>query len=244
MNQPQLETDILLDQLVPSMMSPKQLISDIELMGIIRKARKIPDRHEGLLVEGLAKLIKGQFEEGVSLCERSIALNTSDHVSWLNFGVTVACRGHHSLQNDLLWRAMSHGVTEAYIKALSIGAFWLDIEMFEKAFSYLEKTGLLETSLSDEQRREVMFMRGLGQKLEFISPFAKLAMEIAENERLNVINSYVSGDNEDGYCYALIVDEQDPDKLLELNNLAVEMIIKREMQHVDCVTVFISEEEL
>ncbi|POU03535.1 hypothetical protein C3369_06845 [Escherichia sp. ESNIH1] len=241
MIKPLFETDDLLNKLFPSMLGGKNLLTDIQVMDIIRKARKIPDRHEGLLIEGLAKLISGHFDEGVELCERSIQLNTHDHVAWLNFGVALASLGHHSMQNDLLWRAMGYGLVEAYLKALSVSAFWVDRKMFEHAYEFLNRAGLTNTSLTEKQKYEVEFMHELGSRLDFIAPFATIAMEIAEAEQLVVTNSHVSGDAEHGYCYALHIDESDPDKLLMVNDMALNKILSNDLHVLDCVTVFVSE---
>ncbi|MDY4387903.1 hypothetical protein [Pectobacterium aroidearum] len=243
MLEPQLETDFLLNQLIPSMEGGDNLLTEFEIMGIIRKARRTPDRHEGLLVEGLAQLVAGRMEEGIELCERSISLNKYDHVAWLNFGVTVASRGYHKLQSDLLSRAMEYDLVDVHIKALSMGTFWLDEDMFNRALSFLIKTGVYNTALDDKKKSEVKFMQKLSSNMTLLSPFAQIAKDIADEARLTTANSNLYGDEEHGYCYALYIKGADCKTLIDLNDLALEKIIEKNLHTRDCITLFVSEDK-
>ena len=242
MIKPKLETDVLLGKLVPSMEDGRVVLSDFEIKSIIHKARRIPNRHEGLLVEGLACMVDGRIEEGSEFCERSISLDTSDHVAWLNYSLTLASRGYHAKQREVLERALTYRLSEVYLSALMTSVFWLDEQMFEQCIGVLDKTGLITSALDDAQIQQVDFMRQLKPNMHIVSPFAQLAFEIADAERLITATSHVSGDEEHGYFYSLGVQHADTDRLIELNDMIIDKIIDKNLHHIDCVTIFISED--
>lgn len=241
MIKPQLETDVLLKRLLPSLGDASILLSEFEIQTIIHKARRIPDRHEGLSVEGLAYIIMGNVEKGSELCERSISLDTTDHVAWLNYALALASRGHHSQQRQVLQKALTHQITEVFLSALITSCFWVDEIMFARCYNALRPTGLIEKALSESEAREVDFMLKIFPCTNLISPFSQVAFEVADAERLIVSTSQVFGDSEDGFCFSLGVRNIDSERLIELNNKIIEKIIDKNLLDIDCTAIITAE---
>ncbi|HBX4902563.1 tetratricopeptide repeat protein [Klebsiella quasipneumoniae] len=238
---PQTETNALINKILPSIEDPRVFLTEFELAGITRKARNIPARDEGLLIEGIAYLAAGDAKKGIELCERSLSLNPRSHVAWMNYASLLGNRGYYRLQREVFQRAMDLGIFAIYIPALHCSIFWLYEEHFERSLNFFIKTNVIKNELTEHLKQKIGDMLSWKSNLPIISPFAQIAFEIADNERLLTFDNYICQDEEIGFHYSLSIDCNDASRLCKLNKIATDMILERNLQHVDCTVVFVAE---
>lgn len=92
----------LLEILGPSLTQGENLLSEFEIHAVIRDARNVPEYYQGLSIEGLAKLVLGEVEEGCALCEKSLAIAPDDSVSFCNYTIALRNKGYHVKQYEIM----------------------------------------------------------------------------------------------------------------------------------------------
>lgn len=235
---PQPKSGELLDILTPSLIKGENLLSEIEVRRVIVEARKLPDRYQGLSIEGLVRIVCDDLEEGYSLLERALALAPYDAVSWGNFSRVVGNKAFHSKQLEILKRSLVVREPALLVEALIIGAFWADMELLDKVVPMVRA---MEIQLSEPATQAIAMyerMLGYGDKAKQVSAVAKVVMSVAERHHLPSDISRVDDDDEGLMGFCLFVNTDDADYIQALNNELLDEMIDAGLETGCCVGFF------
>lgn len=238
MRVPQPKSGELIDMLTPSLIAGENLLSEFEVKRIISEARKLPERYQGLSIEGLVKIVCDDLEEGYALLERALALSPSDAVSWGNFSRAVGNKAIHSKQIEILRRSLVIREPALLVESLIIGAFWADMDLLDKVVPMVRA---MEIQLSDPAMQAIAMyerMLGYGYKAKQVTDVARVVMSVAERHHLPSDVSRVDDDEEGLMGFCLFVNSEDAAYLQALNNELLDEMIEAGLETSDCVGFF------
>lgn len=238
MRVPQPKSGELIDLLSPSLIKGENLLSEFEIRRVIAEARKLPERYQGLSIEGLVKIVCDELDEGFELLERALKLAPYDVVSWGNFSRAVGNKAIHSKQIEILKRAVVLKDPVLLIEALIIGAFWADLDLLNKVVPMVRA---MEIKLSDSAMKAMATYErliGYGDMAKEVTDVAKVVMSIAEKHGLTSDRSRVDDDENGLMAFSLIVDIDDPSYLIKLNNELIDEMLEAGLEAGNCVGYF------
>jgi len=242
---PQSKSNDLLLKIQPSVADGKCYLNDIELMGVIRDARSVPDRARGFLVEGLAWIVKGEVDKGIDACEQSILLNSSDVTTWANYSVALSRCCKYAKAKQVILRSIDENIPMMLLHAFHYASRWADIDTMSKVLPMIEAvkadqsiTGRIKDAI--EQSAGVFNdMISMGDiAAQEMASMASVVMEIAEEEVLPMISSRIANDGDGSYAYIFSVDSLDHEHINRLDNMLFDRMIEKGIKSRHCIVFF------
>lgn len=226
--------------ITPSLVEGRNLLSEFEIKRVISGARRLPERYQGLSIEGLVNIICDDIEEGTSLCEQAINLAPKDPVNWLNYANALAGKGLHSKQVDVLKRAWDADVRSprVILNAMVIASFWADMDLLNKVVPMFTAMEIKPDESSNLALRNFDNLQMLGEQVKDVEAVAKVVMKVAEKHSLPPINSMISDDGYGMFAFSFVVDTDDVDFLSMLNNELIDEIIDSGLESSSCIGYF------
>ncbi|EMF7247660.1 TPA: hypothetical protein M4243_002817 [Klebsiella variicola] len=238
MKVPQPKSGELIDLLSGSLIQGKNLLSEFEVRRIISEARKLPERYQGLSIEGLLMIVCDELEQGYELLERALTLAPSDVVSWGNFSRAVGNKAIYGKQIDILKRAIDLRAPEIIKEALVVSAFWADLDLLSKAVVMaramdLRLTGPAAAAISIYEK-----LIGFGDKANDIASVARAAMFVAEKHGLPSDVSRIDSIDDGTIAFSIVLNSSDPAYLITLNNELIDKMVEDGLENSTCVGFF------
>jgi hypothetical protein len=235
---PRPKTDELIDLLSPSLIEGKNLLSEFELRRIVAEARKLPERYQGLSIEGLVNIVNDKLNDGYELLEFALTLAPSDVVSWANYSRAVGNKAIHSKQVEVLRRSVFLREPALLTEALVIGAFWADIELLRTVVPMVESMEIEQTTAVAASIAHYRKILGYGDSTDDLSRVAKAVMYVAELHRIPANYSRVDDDSEGLIAFSLLVNTDDVQYLRSLNDELMDRMIEMELENCQCIGFF------
>ncbi|HDR2587273.1 hypothetical protein [Enterobacter ludwigii] len=232
------KSDELIDILSPSLIEGKNLLSEFEVRRVVVEARKLPERYQGLSIEGLVNIVNDKLEDGYELMEIALALAPSDVVSWGNYSRAVGNKGLHSKQMEILRRAVSLRDPTLLTEALVLGAFWVDMELLRKVVPMIESMEIEKTTAVTSSLAHYQKLLEYSDSIDELSRVAKAVMYVAEQHRIPSNFSQVDDDGEGLVAFSLLVNTDDVQYLRSLNDELMDRIIEMELENSQCIGFF------
>lgn len=232
------KSDELIDILSPSLIEGKNLLSEFEVRRVVAEARKLPERYQGISIEGLVNIVNDKLEDGYDLMEIALALAPSDVVSWGNYSRAVGNKAIHSKQLEILRRALSLRDPTLLVEALVIGAFWADMELLNKVVPMVEVMEIENTTAVASALAHYRKLLDYGDVADDLSRVAKAVMHIAEQHRIPSDYSRVDDDYEGLVAFSLLVNTDDVQYLRTLNDELMDRMIDMGLENCQCIGFF------
>ncbi|MES4613998.1 hypothetical protein V2154_15615 [Ewingella sp. CoE-038-23] len=240
---PQPKSGELIDLLSPSLIKGENLLSEFEIRRIVSESRKLPDRYQGLSIEGLAKIVSGDLEEGYELLERALKLAPFDVVSWGNYARSVGNKNLHSKQLEVLRRALVVRDPILISDTIVVAAFWLDLELLDKVVAMAQAMEIQLSEAATHALKTYERLHEYGDEISAANEVAKLVMEIAERHDLPAYKSLVDDDGDGLLGFSFVVKTEDPKFLADLNNELIDEMIKHGLESSNCIGYFEPDDE-
>lgn len=220
-NSAELITNQLFDRLFPSIEKGENLIGEFEVFGIIRDAKKIPEKDESLSVQGLAWIVLGDIDKGAELCEQAIEINPTESAIWINYAVALGQRGFYAEQRSVLNRSTITLSPSLLLFDFIISSFWADYkEMSRIKDMFVSLDGI---ELNDKQKEDYMMAEAIYNTLDSLSEKERCSLSEMANIAMDVLSKHNIKTKNSGQYVA-------PDGMLSFNydvfNVPVGTIIK------------------
>lgn len=243
-NSAELITNQLFDRLFPSIEKGENLLGEFEIFGIIRDAKKIPEKDESFSVQGLAWLVLGEVEKGSELCEQAIEINPTESAIWINYAVALGQRGHYSRQRSVLNRSAFTLSPSLMLFDFIISSFWADyreMNRVKEIFKSLDGIELSEKQKEDYKMAEVIYdtLDSLSEAEQTsLAEMANLAMEILTRHKLKTKNSaqYVAPDGMLSFNYDVF--EATANSIVKLNDELASEIVEHGLYNAKSIVLF------
>lgn len=228
----------LLDLLGPSLTHGKNLLSEFEIHIIIREAKKIPVYYQSLSVQGLAKLISGQIDEGIALCEESLKLAPEDSVSFCNYMVALRNKGYHVKQFEMIKNAVSSHNPRILSEVAINAAYWMDIDLLRKVIPVLEAMEIVKADMLSKSIETLDYLNENEEHAKDFKSIAKIMMEITEKHRLRLAASNAFYDMDDLNTFFVEVKTDDSVLLSKVNDELADEILAMGLENSECIGCF------
>lgn len=228
----------LIDLLSESLIQGKNLLSEFEVHRIIKEARKLPERYQGLSIEGLAMIVCDELEQGYELLERALALAPLDVVSWGNFSRALGNKAIYSKQVEVLKRAIDVCDPEMTKEALVVGAFWADLDLLSKAVHMAKSMNLKLTDSAANAVSVYENLLGYGDEARDVINVARAAMYVAEKHKILSDVSRIDSTDDGIISFSIILKTNDPAYLITLNNELIDKMVEEGLEISNCVGFF------
>lgn len=228
----------LLDLLFPSLTLGQNQLSEFEIRGVIREARKLPDYYQGLSIEGLARLVIGDIEGGCDLCEKSLALVPDDAVSFCNYAIALRNKGFHVKQYEIIQKAVNSHNPRILLEIAVNASFWMDFDLLKKVMSILKVMEIAETDDLKLCNQTLDYLEKHENHSEDFKVIGQLMMAIAQKYFLRLAGShafYVF--NELNTLFVEIKTDQ-PAILIKANGDLADGIIAAGLENSECIGCF------
>ncbi|URL13330.1 hypothetical protein LVR30_13885 [Pantoea ananatis] len=235
---PKLKTNSLIDDLTPSLKAGKLLLSDLEKQKLLREARAIPERYQGLAIEGLIQFLDGKNRLGTEALDLSLEICPSDGVTWANYYAILTDKALYTQLESLLERAHRASISRMYRHSFEFGAFWGDMEMMKKSYSLFEK---YDNDTSDLEDVIATFDNFKNIDEEFYSDIknaARIIRDIAEHHGLPCQCSHIECDDFGEMSFSCEIKVDDASFLTKLNTEVIEEMVSRGYETGRCVAYF------
>ncbi|MBD8146530.1 hypothetical protein [Pantoea agglomerans] len=238
MTAPKLKTNSLISDLTPSVQAGRLLISDIEKQKKLREARVIPERYQGLAIEGMIHFLDGKHRLGTECLERSIEMCPGDGVTWTNYSTILTNKALYAQQEELLERALHRGVASMLELVLVFGAFWGDMDKMSRALEVINKYGVEVTNAQDALGTYNMFL-GLDNSVKNdIKNAASILRVIAEEHSIPCARSHIESDGYGEMSFSCEIKVNDASVLTKLNFEIIERMVAHGYEAGKCVAYF------
>ncbi|MBH3333718.1 tetratricopeptide repeat protein [Serratia marcescens] len=239
MRAPKPKSAEFIEMLTPSLIEGKNLLSEFEVRRVIAGAKQLPDRYQGICIEGLVKIICGDTEEGETLCERAILLAPHDAVSWANYALAFANKGLHSKQIEILKRAVDVVRNPELIRdVIVVASFWIDMDLLKKVVPMFTAMEIKPDESCALAIRNLDKLLDLGEQAKEVEAVAKAVMNVAEKHNLPAISSQVGDDGYGMLAFNFVVDTDDVDYLSVLNNELIDEMLALGLETSSCIGYF------
>lgn len=228
----------LLDLLTPSLTKGEKLLSEFELHQIIREAKKIPERYQGLSIEGLAKLVLGEIEEGCSLCEQGLRITPNDPVSFCNYTIALRNLGLHARHYIMIQNASESLNPTILAEVATISAYWADMDLLEKVMPMLTAMEVPRPENMGKWCDTLNYLRTQSEHAQDLKTIGQLMMSVADKYRVRLAGAnlfYVMSELDTLFVE---VKTDDPALLSQMNNYLAEEIINAGLADSECVGCF------
>jgi hypothetical protein len=234
----QLKSGELLDLLVPSLLNGESLLSEFEIHRIIREARKIPERYQGLSIEGLALLVSGEIDAGCALCEQGLLLVPNDSVALCNYTLALRQKGLHVKQYEIL-KSMVNSFNPGILSEVAMtSAFWTDIDVLQKVLPVL---GAMDIVIDENLEKCAFSLHNLQESERNAHDFrliGQIMMRISQKHRLRVTGSHTICEAPELSALFVEVKTDDPDLLSKVNDELADEILAAGLENSECVGYF------
>jgi tetratricopeptide (TPR) repeat protein len=234
---PKTKSNDLIQTLYPSLCTGELLISEVELYGVMRDAKKLPIDYQAYSIEGLCLMLKGKFDEGCDLCERAIMLAPENTTTWINYAILLNNLDKPQKMNSLLHRAVRIRDFEILKQCIVHAAFWVDYELLKEAKMISQS----DERLTDDIKSAIKTYDVLSQDESLaldLQKTAKIVMAIAEDEKLRASSSFVEDDGEGTVSYNLCVKVDSGSELSRLNDRIIKEMVAAGLEMTNCVAFF------
>lgn len=235
-------TNNLVEKLYSSITSGELKLSEHELRGVIRDAKKLPYQHQAFSIEGLCLILKGDFEAGCVLCEKAITLAPLEPASWLNFVVLLNNLAKFQRVIDVLKRAVRFRDFDIARQCIVNAGFWLDYDLLKEAYMVISQ---FENELPTDVKSAVKtyyFLREDETLAASLQRTARIVMSIAEQEGLKGTSSYVEKDGDGTIAFNFRIKTEDANFLSHLNDRIVTEMVQAGLESSNCLAFFEAEE--
>lgn len=228
----------LLDDLTPSLTQGENLLSEFDVKRIIRDAKNVPERYQGLSIEGLARLVNGEVNEGCELCERAILLAPANPVSLSNYSLALRNLGMHVKHYEILLRCVNSIVPEILSDIAISAAYWSDVDVLRKV---MPKLNSMEIEKSSELERAEAAYRSLCSHVDDaddLKLIGQIMRETADKHRLRLGGSRAHYILDDLKTVIVSVKTDDANLLSSLNDEIVTEILTKGLESSLCIGYF------
>lgn len=238
MTQAQLKSGVLIEELTPSLIKGELLISEMDVHRIIREAKKIPERYQGLSIEGLARIALGHIEEGCELCERGLSLVPNDPVSLCNYTIALRNKGLHLKQNELLSAAVNSLNPKILFDIVSNATYWADIRTLNKALPMLIAMNLPASNDLHKSVETIKYYEKHEWRVDDMTSIGKLMMVISDKHRLRLAASQMLDISSELNALVIEVKTEDPIFISMLNDELTNEILSAGLANSECIGYF------
>jgi len=238
MTQAQLKSGSLIAELTPSLVKGELLVSEMEVHRIIREAKKIPERYQGLSIEGLARIALGQFDEGFALCERSLMLAPNDFVSLCNYAVALRNKGFHLKQNEIFSKAANSLNPRILADLVEHATYWADIKTLKKTLPVLIAMDLPDNDDLHQGIETIKYYEEHALRGDDMASIGQLMMSISDKHRLRLAASQMLNVHSELNALIIEVKTEDPAKISALNDELADALISAGLANSECVGYF------
>ena len=238
MTQAQLKSGSLIAELTPSLVKGELLISEMDVHRIIREAKKIPERYQGLSIEGLARIAFGQFDEGFELCERALHLEPNDFVSLCNYAVALRNKGFHLKHNEIFVKAANSLNPRILADITENATYWADLKTLKKTLPVLISMGLPDHEELYQGVDTLKYYEENEHRDDDIASIGRLMMSISDKHRLRLAASQMLNVHLELDALVIEVKTEDPAKISALNDELADAIISAGLANSECVGYF------
>ncbi|WP_340505749.1 hypothetical protein [Escherichia coli] len=228
----------LLDLLTPSLTKGENLLSEFEVHQIIREAKKIPERYQGLSIEGLAKLVLGEIEEGCSLCEQGLRLAPNDSVSFCNYTIALRNLGLHARQYAMIQNSANSLNPTILAEVATISAYWADIDLLEKVMPMLTAMEVPRPEEMAKWCHTLDYLHTHQEHAQDLKTIGQLMMNVADKYRVRLAGAHAFYVLSELDTLFVEVKTDDPALLSQINNDLADEIINAGLADSECVGCF------
>jgi len=235
---PEPKSNEIYKQLSPSLEAGRNLLDEDVLFKIMRDARDIPVQDQALSLEGLAWIVAGKYDKGISLCEEAIAIGPSSSANWVNYAAAVGYRGMNRLQKNILYRGIDTTDSPTILRhACNVALLWADYAALKDILKRIEKMQIVFPEL---ERTKDMLTLLRENELEAInlSRLAELAIDVAESNNISLYASRIFPDEDGYFVYSFMIETEDENIIFDLNNILAKKIIKEGLYKLGSVAIF------
>ena len=238
MPNPKPKTDELMKNLIPSIDAGENLLLDIDLRRIINEARELPDYYQGIAIEGLALIVKGDLQKGIEFCDEAIRLSPYDLPVWTNYAVAIEKRFLYKKYMEVMHRSFQYKIPDMLLFLASAAAFWADIDTLNKVIPLMESMKIEEHDVLSRILPLSEKLNNYGSTAADISKMALFIMDIAEDNKLPIISNLIDDDGDGLVGYGFMVKTDDPKVIIRLNDILREKIIEHGLETSNCIGFF------
>ncbi|PWC10652.1 hypothetical protein B4923_16150 [Brenneria roseae subsp. americana] len=236
---PQPKTNELLAELFPSINAGNNLIDEFTLKRIIREAKKLPNDDQALHVEGLARIISGEVEHGITLCEKAISINPHESVNWSNYLRLLQALFLYNKEFSVISRVPDYSDGWLLSELVSYSVMWCKLDLINVS---IDKVKEMRIELNNKDAEYIISLaERYPDDMAYIEKLAGLVMDIAEEEKIPTSSSMVTEDMYGYLAYGFRVKTDDPNYLFYLNDKLADRIIDAGLGRVDSVALFEAE---
>ncbi|EMV4249438.1 hypothetical protein AACJ69_004374 [Escherichia coli] len=228
----------LLDLLTPSLTKGENLLSEFEVHQIIREAKKIPERYQGLSIEGLAKLVLGEIEEGCSLCEQGLRLAPNDSVSFCNYTIALRNLGLHARQYAMIQNAANSLNPTILAEVATISAYWADIDLLEKVMPMLTAMEVPRPEDMAKWYDTLDYLHTHQEHAQDLKKIGQLMLNVSDKYRVRLAGAHAFYVMSELDTLFVEVKTDDPSLLSQMNNDLADEIIMAGLADSECVGCF------
>lgn len=228
----------LIDLLIPSLTERKNLLSEFEVHSILREAKKIPEKYQGLSIQGLTKLVVGEVESGCLLCEQGLKICPNDPVSFCNYSIALRNLGLHVRQYEIIQNAFNSTNPNILVEVATISAYWSDIDLLGKAIQMLNRMEVQHYEGMEKLCQSLDYMNKAGKNAQDIKKIGAIMRCISDKHRANLGGSHLFHVMSEIDTIFVEVITSKPEQLSKMNDELAEMIILDGMEDCDCVGCF------
>ncbi|MBS8470235.1 hypothetical protein KEP93_02930 [Escherichia coli] len=228
----------LLDLLTPSLTKGENLLSEFEIHRIIREAKKLPERYQGLSIEGLAKLVLGEIDEGCSLCELGLRIAPNDPVSFCNYTIALRNLGLHARQYVMIQKASDSLNPTILAEVATISAYWVDIDLLEKVMPMLTAMEVPRPEDMGKWYDTLNYLHTQKDHAQELKTIGRLMMNVAEKYRARLAGAHAFYVMSELDTLFVEVKTDDPVLLSQMNNALADEIIIAGLADSECVGCF------
>ncbi|EAA3639947.1 hypothetical protein GI075_02580 [Salmonella enterica] len=228
----------LLDLLGPSLTQGENLLSEFEIHRVIREARKVPEYYQGLSIEGLAKLVLGEIEEGAALCEKSLALAPDDSVSFCNYTIALRNKGYHVKQYEIIKRAINSRNPRILSEVAVNAAYWVDLDLLKKVMPMLNAMEVAKADDLVKCNESLDYLIKHDNHSQDFKAIGRLMMAIAEKYRLRLAGANAFYVMNELNTFFVEIKTDDPALLSKVNNDLADALIAAGLENSECIGCF------
>ncbi|AIU88336.1 hypothetical protein [Pectobacterium odoriferum] len=230
------KTNELLRELFPSIEAGVNFLDEFTLRRIIREAQKLPDADQAYCVEGLARMISGDTDRGIELCEKAISINPYEKANWANYLRLLRSLFIYSKELVVMRGVLEYLDSEMLSKLITYSVIWCNLDLLRSAINKAKEMGVEVDNKNAESI--ISLQERFPSDMADIEKLAGLVMEIAEEEKILSSHSTVTEDVHGYLAYGFRVNTDDPNYLFSLNDRLADMIIDAGLATVDSVAFF------
>lgn len=228
----------LLDLLTPSLTQGKNLLSEFELHRIAREAKRLPDRYQGLSIEGLAKMVLGDIDEGCALCEQGLRLAPNDPVSFCNYILALRNQGLHLRQYEIIKTATNSHNPMILMDVATISAYWVDFDLLEKVIPMLKAMEVPDSGTPSKLDETFEYLNSHPEHIKDLKAIGLLMMRLSEKHRLRLAGSHCYYVCSELNTFFVEVKTEDPMLISKLNDELADEILASNLVNSECVGCF------